>query len=65
MFYSHHPQGAAEETSLYEESILVNVIGANYIDFINPTSGEWESEPAVLARYAQEFRDKYIHLFLD
>ena len=41
------------------------MIGGNYINYINPQSGEWESEPAVIERFAQEFREKYISLFLD
>ena len=57
------PKVSAPDKVIYEESILMTLLGEGYQDFIDAQSGEWESEHLVLGRFQQVFLDNIMRLF--
>eukprot|EP00347_Sterkiella_histriomuscorum_P012858 403366953 len=53
-----------QEKVVYEESILLSVLGQEYFKFISASTGEWENEKLVLANFYQMFEDRIRYLFL-
>jgi len=39
------------QRSTYEESILVTILGENYLEFINQETGEWEQDQRVIETF--------------
>ncbi|CAI2370587.1 unnamed protein product [Moneuplotes crassus] len=44
-----------EDRAIYEESILITVLGENYSDFIDPNTGEWTNETEILIHFNKLF----------
>lgn len=48
MLYSNDPNvnngNADNEKAVYEESILLSILGSDYNRFISSATGEWENE---------------------
>lgn len=60
MLYSNDPNvnngsvnggGSDNEKAVYEESILLSILGQDYNQFISSTTGEWENEKLVLMNF--------------
>ncbi len=47
------PEEGGGDKAVYEESILMSILGKNYSDFISSKTGEWEKESKVLDRFYQ------------
>jgi len=64
-FYSGEAQVAMEDQkqeidedkAVYEESILITVLGEGYMDFIDSSSGEWVNEKEILVHFSKLFHD--------
>ena len=41
----------ASQRFTYEESILVTILGENYMEFINQETGEWEQDDRVIETF--------------
>jgi len=44
-------EGQESQRFTYEESILVTILGENYLEFINQESGEWEQDQRVIETF--------------
>jgi hypothetical protein len=54
--------GEDDDKAIYEESILVTVLGENYMDFIDPSTGEWINEKEILDHFNKLFHDEVENL---
>ncbi|CDW76407.1 pyrroline-5-carboxylate reductase [Stylonychia lemnae] len=52
------------EQAVYEESILLTILGQEYHRFISKETGEWENEKIVLTNFYQNYEDRIRYLFL-
>ena len=47
-----------DDKAIYEESILITILGENYMDFIDPTTGEWANEKSILEHFGKLFNEE-------
>ena len=47
----------------YEESILVTILGKDYLQFINEETGEWEQDERVIETFQDLFEKRIRFLF--
>ena len=47
----------------YEESILVTILGDNYVEFINQDTGQWEQSDRVISTFQEQFEERIRYLF--
>mmetsp|Transcript_869 Transcript_869/g.744 ORF Transcript_869/g.744 Transcript_869/m.744 type:complete len:131 (-) Transcript_869:19-411(-) len=64
-FYGGEAQAAGDEKAgvdddkaIYEESILITLLGENYIDFIDQSTGEWTNEKEILVHFNKLFHEE-------
>lgn len=55
-------QGIEEDKAVYEESILITILGESYMDFIDSETGEWVNEKDILAHFAKLFNEEIENL---
>jgi hypothetical protein len=48
---------------MYEESILMTLLGPDYIKFINEETGEWINEAEVLNKFYELFETRIRYIF--
>jgi hypothetical protein len=48
---------------MYEESILVTLLGADYMQYINTETGEWVNEQEVLKKFYELFETRVRYIF--
>lgn len=48
---------------MYEESILMTLLGPDYIQHINEETGEWTNEAEVLAKFYELFETRIRYIF--
>jgi hypothetical protein len=53
----------ASQRFTYEESILVTILGENYMEFINQETGEWEQDDRVIETFQDLFENRIRYLF--
>lgn len=53
----------ASQRFTYEESILVTILGENYMEFINQETGEWEQDDRVIETFQDLFEQRIRYLF--
>lgn len=51
-------EGIDEDKAIYEESILITILGDNYMDFIDSATGEWVNERSILEHFGKIFTDE-------
>lgn len=44
-----------EDKAVYEESILITILGENYMEFIDQSTGEWVNEKEILTHFNKLF----------
>ena len=47
----------------WEESILVTLLGENYLQFVNAESGEWQHEEKCVGTFQHLFEERIRYLF--
>lgn len=48
---------------MYEESILMTMLGPDYIQYISEETGEWTDEQLVLKRFQELFETRIRYIF--
>lgn len=48
---------------MYEESILMTMLGPDYIQYISEETGEWTDEQMVLQRFQELFETRIRYIF--
>jgi hypothetical protein len=48
---------------MYEESILMTMLGPEYIQYISEETGEWTDEQQVLDRFRELFETRVRYIF--
>jgi hypothetical protein len=69
--YANDPDAVNDEGSeaqdsqrfTYEESILVTLLGKDYLQFINEETGEWEQDDSVILTFQDLFEKRIRFLF--
>ena len=54
---------AESQRFTYEESILVTILGENYLEFINQETGEWEQDQRVIETFQDLLEQRMRYLF--
>ena len=52
-----------ENRVMYEESILMTMLGPDYIQYISEETGEWTDEGQVLGRFQELFETRIRYIF--
>ena len=52
-----------ENRVMYEESILMTLLGPDYMQYISQETGEWINEEAVLAKFHELFETRIRYIF--
>ena len=66
--YSNDPQiagtqEAGQQKVMYEESILMTLLGADYIQFIDSETGEWADDNLIRVKFQELFEARIRFLF--
>lgn len=56
-------EGQDSQKFSYEESILVTILGENYLQFINQETGEWQNYDLVIQTFRELFEERIRYLF--
>ena len=56
-------EGQDSQKFSYEESILVTILGENYLQFINQETGEWPYYEQVIQTFREFFQERVRYLF--
>lgn len=56
-------EGQDSQKFSYEESILVTILGENYLQFINQETGEWQYYEQVIQTFRELFEERVRYLF--
>ena len=55
--------GGGENKVMYEESILMTLLGPDYMQYISEESGEWVNEEAVIEKFRELFEKRIREIF--
>ena len=55
--------GGGEQKVMYEESILMTLLGPDYMQYISDETGEWVNEEAVIEKFQELFEKRIREIF--